>query len=842
MKRSVAAFVGLLAPLLSARGADAAPPSPPAAVLRWNNGESLSGEVLDASATAPRWKSPLFEGPLELRWDALRRIDRTLPASETAEQFSIVLRDGRHLFGNVVELTSEALTIRSSRHGDAALKRSEVLAFRRVRGGNVVFAGPTGDAGWEEVTEGKQGDAGSLRPEPGAAQSLTVGTGGALVFRSWNRGAELRLTNPKPEGSELRAPVAAPSDVRLSIEPGAKANDALKVEISKEVSQSKRKTEAGETLPEVVDVESRVRSSVRPKFRLSIGGGTSEGIKLETWDDELVLAGKDQFKTIGKLKEDEREISLRLLWNCKERRCSVFTPAGEPIIEWQAPDGGTPRGGLALHNKGRDLTLEFLRVRRWDGNPPPKTDLEQPRVELANGRVLEGEIANISADTLSVRASEQRPEFTLPLADVDAVIFSTQGPQTTDTVARLSFVDGTLLHGSINGVHDGQVTLKTNTSEQPVRARIDGLRQLLSRVPGPADAMRKGPVETLDRLVLDDLTMQGKITGVGDDQLRWMPVGGVVAVKPSRSARMEIARAQTSNVELPSGPALFYTNTGDVLPGKLRSLDRSGAKFESDLVEVTKLPAASLDAIQFGGAPQLNIDGFTDAGWRVLKGDEKSVRKTVESVRLEPGTAVGHPSVMQSSELKFAIEAGSYATVRLRLFCAGTDATQATHLLLSSWGNRVQAGVESSNGSIEDLSESSVAAGRAVTVRLVFRGKQVELHINGAISGRVPIELSKRGGVGLVVEPAGMLGSQVSAVTLSGFSARSEPGGTWLPEVNHESKIHALTVPRFRSDDLPRHALLARNGDVLRGEIEATTPTHFSFEQASRHSVSPGIG
>jgi thiol-disulfide isomerase/thioredoxin len=74
-----------------------------------------------------------------------------------------------------------------------------------------------------------------------------------------------------------------------------------------------------------------------------------------------------------------------------------------------------------------------------------------------------------------------------------------------------------------------------------------------------------------------------------------------------------------------------------------------------------------------------------------------------------------------------------------------------------------------------------------------------------------------------------MWGNSVTPVTLSGFSARFVPGRTSLPEISGETKLQALTVPRFRRDDLPRHALLAANGDVLRGEIEAATASHFGF-------------
>jgi peroxiredoxin len=94
---------------------------------------------------------------------------------------------------------------------------------------------------------------------------------------------------------------------------------------------------------------------------------------------------------------------------------------------------------------------------------------------------------------------------------------------------------------------------------------------------------------------------------------------------------------------------------------------------------------------------------------------------------------------------------------------------------------------------------------------------------------RFAIPSEKRAGSGLVIEPASTWGNPINPVTLSKFSAQSVPGRTWLPEVNAEARAHALTIPRFRKDLPPRHVLLAANGDVLRGEIEAVTPAHFSF-------------
>jgi peroxiredoxin len=93
----------------------------------------------------------------------------------------------------------------------------------------------------------------------------------------------------------------------------------------------------------------------------------------------------------------------------------------------------------------------------------------------------------------------------------------------------------------------------------------------------------------------------------------------------------------------------------------------------------------------------------------------------------------------------------------------------------------------------------------------------------------LPVDNKKVAGTGLIIEPASLWGNGIFPVTISGFSATSVPGRTWLPEVNPDVRTQVLTVPRFQKDDPPHHLLLAANGDVLRGEVEAATDTHFSF-------------
>jgi len=125
------------------------PLQPGSAILRWKNGESLQGDIAAASSSSISWKTSLFEDPLQLDWKVLDRIDWTSTTVPATGPFSIALRDGSFLYGDLVSISPDSISIHSTRHGDTILKRSEVLNVRRLHRGNLLYAGPTGNVGWQ---------------------------------------------------------------------------------------------------------------------------------------------------------------------------------------------------------------------------------------------------------------------------------------------------------------------------------------------------------------------------------------------------------------------------------------------------------------------------------------------------------------------------------------------------------------------------------------------------------------------------------------------------------------------------------------------------------------------
>jgi thiol-disulfide isomerase/thioredoxin len=766
-------------------GQDAAPQTP---LLRWKNGETLPGDLIGTSEGVLAWKSPLFDDPLEVKWDVIDRIDWPAVPQLPKDAFSIALRDGSFIYGDLVAVGADTISIHSTRHGDAMLKRADVLSIRRRAHDSLIYNGPTGDAGWQAMINQQDGTVVRGPDLPEATRPVVSAPGGALLIRSWNRSALLDLK-----------------------------------------------------LPAAIDVAFQVHSSKRPEFVLALGGNVHEPLRIETWDNVLVLAAGDQFKIIRRIQDDERVVTLRVCWDKSLQECLVFSPSGELLTSWKTPNGpATLAPGLVVQNRGLDLSVDMLRVRAWDGKEPAKINLDKPHLELSDGRCVPGPIVAGPADSVSVQVPSQASPAGYPVSQVDAVIFSSDRPAVSGHEASLAFNDGTLLYGRLASLDNGRALFDTDFSGQPLPVRMDSPRQLLT-VPAdlpsgaptenapPANAPAENPLDVLDKIVVQDTTLHGKLGTSADGSLAWLPVGGVKPARPSLALSSEITRAVPKDAPLSSDPALFYLSSGDVLPGSLESVDRSGVDFSSSLMAQMKLPGSQLEAIEFSSPTRMNVQGFSDPAWEIIKGDDKSVRRTGNNLEMDAGTAITLPSLMQCGEFSFKYSTNGFSALRVRLFSAGKDESNTTSILMCASGAQFTAGLESVPGQFDSQFQIRTQPGNAVTVRFKVENSAVNLYVNDIPVGPFPIDLAKCAGSGVILEPASVWGNGAFPVSLTEFSAQTALGRSWLPVVSSDIRNQVLTVPRFERDDPPRHVLLAANGDVLRGEIEAATDTHFGF-------------
>ncbi|MCB1275499.1 TlpA disulfide reductase family protein [Prosthecobacter sp.] len=793
-----------------------------ASELHWQNGEWLGGHFVGAEKDHVIWRTPMFSEDVEVSLDVLKRVNRFKTDDKTKEPFSISLADGSRLYGTITGLDAKTLSVKSARFGSIRILRDAVVNVQRLKADGMPLPSLSGTSGWIEIAPENNG------ATPNNAKLWRMVPGAALQQVGWNRSVNL--------------PVEAPAKVEMQF---------------------------------------TLSSSVRPEFKIELKASDQERMIVETWVDDVVLQGH-LFESVQKLSDDARRITLSLFWNRETGHCAIYGADGRKLAETTKPPveqkptekkaaekkpaagaggGGlfgallgvvqgvaqakmeaiaeaqarsseksAPRTptGLTLLNKGPDLTLEALRIREWNGALPTDITDVRPRVELTDGPYLKASAVRADATTLTVRKQDGQ-ENSLPWSKVLAVEMSAKPSpffQTALPNTDMWFTDGEWVNGILLQVRNETATFATTFSEAPVTFKINTLHHLEFNGFGKDD--RETDLESLDTLALGKSVLHGTLDAGGEAQPRWQPVGALKPVALITAGELEITRAASAQPAGLRSEALFYLQGGDVVPGRLRAIDAKQVDLDSDVASVKHLPAEKLEAIQFGGA-SLNLNGFEDPGWQRVRGTAAQVKRNGKAeLDFEPGGSWGHPSFMQVNEINFTLLSNGFTALRIRLYCDGVNPTApSTNLLFGHMGSEVCFGLESSGDQMDR--QFRLRSSGPMPVRIAIAENTIEVFFNGVSARKITLTPKMRSGSGIIIEPFSLWGNGERDVRINAFSARIAPGRVAVPVVDARAKEHALTVPRFRKEDPPRHALLAANGDLLRGVIEAATAEHFAI-------------
>ena len=761
--------------------------------LTWKNGEALQGQLVEAQDGVLTWHADVFDQPAEIRTSVLQSVDFMGVGSRTQEPFRALMRDGSVLYGDLRSISTDALTLQSTRHGDVTLRRDQLLELRRIHGGNILYAGPFGVLGWTADRSSDDGYA-TLLPARGAA----------LRIARWDRGGSLSLK-----------------------------------------------------MPERVEVRLRMHFPVRPEFSLVLASLPQDKLTIETWDDELVVHKGHHFTRIAQYTDADREVDLRIFWDRKGEACTVWSAAGKQLAQWKASGeanendesnvearrpvrGAVAREGLTLLNKSPELFLDFLEVRNWDGeSKPSEIDPSKPSVELGDGHTEVAQVDTEDDGRLVVHKAAGNETAVINLEDVEAVRFdsSAVSPHAALGACEIWFGDGAFLTGSLDSIKDNVCRVASPISDQLVTAQLEGVRRLnfpgWDRVPGSGWMWqgRKPDTSTadLDVLNLGATVVHGKVRYDGGSQPRWQLQGGLNILSLIADSRFSLTRSLPEHDPNPKPEGLVYLSQGDVIPGSLDAMDRQEIRIKSEISDTFVIPTNGVHAIQFPGHGVVS-KGFVDPGWCVVHGPDTSVTREGDTVELKAGGAFGHPSMLQGNDITFSLPPaeGGYGTLRLRMFCKGVDATSnSTNLLFGHFGDQFTCGLEREPNQLAWRGEVATSYESTVVVRLLLHDKDLECYVNGAFLQKIPLKSDEKQGAGLIFEAAGMWGNAVLPIKISGFAIKTSPGHCWAPVVSTEAKDKALTIPRFHKEDPPRNGLLAANGDLLRGSIDAATSGFF---------------
>ncbi len=630
-------------------------------------------------------------------------------------------------------------------------------------------------------------------------------------------------------------------------------------------------------LPERLRLDLWLRTEAKdrpPQFRLRVRRA-GQGLELETWMEELVGRGEGapaRFATLF-----DPRLTVTLCVDFKNARAQAYDQAGREMGSWRVR--GTPKsqatksrtsGGLfgalagavaqglmqqqeravnsarqsevpeitngwTLINLGSDLTLERLQLREWDGQPPLPRPKKGAFVELLDGRVIAGKVVRLADGQAQIGA-----ETGIQVRDIAWIHHHAEVTPGAPPL-RARYVDGSFFHGRLSQADEKTLRMEASWSPQPVTLQRKDLESLRWHEPEPL----AGPLTASNNHL--DVWQRGKNSS--SSKGAWVPAPGTVPLwrldGAERAAPIAFSDTWTLHraTPAPAGttmelPGMACLGSGEVIPVEIISWNAKSARVRSPIAANSghgELPLTSIRALDRAG-PGLQTTGFGDLGWTALLGSSQHVKRAPDgkSVTLEAGSVFGHGSFLQGTQLNFFLGGESYGALRLRLFGEGSN-VKSPHLalLICRSGSTAYCGVEDPRrpGQMINYFRIPIPTDKPCPVMLKWNAKQLELHINGSLTFRQNLTEKVMSGTALIFEPASLWGNEARACLLSNLVLRAHPGARTRPTLDAETRAWALQVPRRLADDPPRHLLLAANGDLLRGTLEAMDSRTLTLRQ-----------
>ena len=308
----------------------------PSGTITWTNGDSLPGELTSANSSHMEWKSPVFQDAFVIKSEYVSSVRFPVPSprapkrDQAAVSFRFVLHNEDVLYGQVAKISKDSIVVDSPDHGLTSLDRSAVKSFRKLVSPSLTYQGPNGTAGWRTINAARR----TAEWKAGPQGELSTRVTGAELFRAIN-------------------------------------------------------------LPSISEIDITLRWSGKPGFLITFATPSAirlskPTVKLETWDDELVLQtlrSNGDFSQIKTLTDDLKSIRLRLLWNQQTGELDVYSEFGEQLGKMRAGNEAQQTvSGLYIQNRGTDLTLEDVRVSSWDGAKPTAAGDRQGTSQHPPGR------------------------------------------------------------------------------------------------------------------------------------------------------------------------------------------------------------------------------------------------------------------------------------------------------------------------------------------------------------------------------------------------------------------------------------------------------------------------
>lgn len=789
-------------------------PSPASAVLRWLNGDELPGELVGATSSGLTWRTPVLSKQISIELDYLESVRAAAPSDpkEPAGPFRFDLTGGDVVFGSLAGIDGDRVLVRSPRHGELSIKRAWVTGIARTDGAELRDLTRAAGRGWKSVDRNR----------------MLTGS----VSTEWNMGVSGQAST-----TTLGARLFLPGD-----------------------------------LPNVCDIELIVESKTMPRFMLAYGSlaevtDRKGAFEIDAWADELVVqssARADDFERLITLTPTMKAVQLRVIWDRETGKLSVYGAAAKLLAEVpcerRADRPNTGVTGLLLENKSSDLTVKVLRVSPWESGQKLQPTASHDVVRTVGGRELQGKVTRMEDDGLVKIAADDGTESTIELSQLAQMSLRVEAAgQPLAVNCALTLHDGTQLRGQLTSVGDGKASLKTPFSEAEVAIALDGLRELKF-----SHTVGRKTQDTSHVLRLGERQLHGTLASAGD-ALGWRPVGssdviplntkGTLNIKRSAAAKRADATSRFRDV--------LYLQNGDQAPCTVTSIDENGVHFTTDFSDVGRISPSELKAIEFNSGAVGVIADFMDPRWQISPQQANMIERTETQVALRGTATLNHPDIMKQGGLEFDLswDPNVQVTLDTYLFTAANARQRLGprfHINLS--GNQLQIHSITNDGNVQSyMVQAKNAEKDKPKASFCFSSErgEMKLLVDGTLVCSVPMLEKTPTGTGISINCQAnqmvqqVVENQVNAqgqvirrvrrianpvpanagpiLTISNLRASQVSGLLRGMRLGEKDRTQFLTVPRMRRHNPPQHALIAKNGDLVRGELLALGPQLAQF-------------
>jgi len=444
-------------------------------------------------------------------------------------------------------------------------------------------------------------------------------------------------------------------------------------------------------IPMQFEIDLELDASASPRFVLALGpdalsAASNESLRLETWDDALVVAQGKVFEPVMTIAQDQHDIRLRLAYANDTRALRVYDAPGRTLVTVMGIQPTTGESGIFIRNRGEDLTVRRLSVyHRSSAGDAQAFDAARARVHLIDGQVLYGRLY-VHEDGAYVldRAGTRRH---IDLASVDRIACPDVELAVTADRAELAYADGAVLWGQVEQASPSQVLLRSAFSDQAVSCALAG-----------ASLIRFGPSRAEDSASSDDMdelfTRSGRLCGRlafdwAGAALSWHAPG---AAKPLRLASTGAARIErnSSSVSKEAAfdagqfPCLLHLKNGEIIPCQVLAYDTSKLDFASPFITQQQIDSTHVKAIDFTPLRRRDVKGASsrqvDAWLTKILGPAPKASLGMDPLRLERALTV--PRFNRNSPPSHILVARNGDLKRGRLLSINTQTIQFESKLL----------------------------------------------------------------------------------------------------------------------------------------------------------------